>query len=768
MADGDEKKRSDAAEDGVNRTDPIPDQGGRTQQDLKLKKGGAAAVDDALYGAMVSGNEQLVLSRFASLPDGPISDTQVAVLEHARREEEAKAYQARHHKTEEVIAFRRKEKHHEHEMDSALRAVDESKAQLGTASSGEGVPRQASAASDEYGGHTGQNGEYYDRFGGHYDQTGYQSKDGSYTALTGAHYDAKTNTITEPDGKPRDVPPELSSPAGKQGVVKVEAAVVALDSNAPAGKPPTPAAKAAAAGGPGGMLGAMGHLAAATVEQQQVADQVALDLKHQGLALEARNVTRERIAKARAAIDARRQAVEAGMHDFAAETSAVPAVGAAPGPVKPADFTAITEDDAVKKLGHLHTPDLVGKPGTPAEAPSKTENWYADSKGGLYDDQGGYYDKWGGYWDKTGGHWDKDGGYIDKHDGYTYPDGAYLDAKNNYVDKSGNLTLADGTYYKAQPGTDFKAQLMAAAEAGKDWTPPEGLKPDALPTPPLPLTPPSASASLSLPTPAALTDPAQPVAVVSPTQAGSDPAAASTFVPGSLTPGLAGANLQFSSFTAPAAAAPAESCSLYSTFGAFSTFRDVMYDTSDTKFGVIPTLAAASDVAAPAAVKAAPAPAAPKMAKRLYFRFRQPRIVAALVDGQRLRSRDREDAALVRIRGADDAGAAITVAAVGFHPIPAVKDRQLVHAFGLEAAGFGDHPDAPDAVEHDVSGALVLEPAAELELGGRRRGLGAILGRRRGNKERGQQHKGGDRAAHKLRAPGAFLRIRAAGNRNLP
>jgi len=89
--------------------------------------------------------------------------------------------------------------------------------------------KKKSSPVDKYGGHCGSDGFYYDRFGGHYEDCGYEYKDGSFTSRTGAHYDAKSNKILERDGSEREVPPDLRSPKDRKAIVRVDCYLAVRD-----------------------------------------------------------------------------------------------------------------------------------------------------------------------------------------------------------------------------------------------------------------------------------------------------------------------------------------------------------------------------------------------------------------------------------------------------------------------------------------------------------------------------------------------------------
>lgn len=124
--------------------------------------------------------------------------------------------------------------------------------------------------------------------------------------------------------------------------------------------------------------------------------------------------------------------------------------------------------------------------------------WFEDQYG-YWSPDGGYYQKGGdGYWTDDGwyrnsqGEWhDVDGGvykpvtdaegktvynYEDKYGGTQFASGAYQDANYNYVDKDGNLWTGDNfdaepSYKQSDyPDRDFKAEMKAAAAAGKTWS----------------------------------------------------------------------------------------------------------------------------------------------------------------------------------------------------------------------------------------------------------------------------------------------------------
>jgi hypothetical protein len=447
MADENDRRSEDRlAENGPNRTDPIPALGGVTQEQLHLQKNPLTLDNEseALHSAVQAGDEQLVRTHLSAVGNRELSGEEVAALAAVHREAEENAYDAKKEQDDKAEAQEEKREKRERWIE-----LEEARTS-GAADSG-----SDKYDVDAYGGYVNEkDGFYYDSFGGHYDDMGYTFKDGSYTSLTGMHLDAKTGTITERDGTVRECPMDCKTDEQKRALAHMNGQVVAMGH----GRHPhhagdmTDTAKADAARSEGGGLDAMEHLSQGTDREWAMTRHIHDVRKEKGLSDKA-PVTQREYDESADWIERHREYVQKGKAKLSADL-------ADPGTSR---FTALSEAEAVKNIHTIHTPDLVDGKTAAAPSGSSDDKWYADKRGGIFDDEGGYYDTRGGYWSGKGEYYD--------------PKGGYWDTKNNHVDKDGNLTAADGKYYKAQDGIDFRAQLIAAVDTGKDWAPPPGVRP---------------------------------------------------------------------------------------------------------------------------------------------------------------------------------------------------------------------------------------------------------------------------------------------------
>jgi hypothetical protein len=449
---------------GINREDPITALGGVTAEQFTLgtRDTNKDGMSETLYAAVLAGDTQQVAAYLSNINNRPLTEAEMSML--AQAQQHAAEHAAADHKTGDPVrlaaAEEKKEKREEWQAERAARAAEDD-IDAGAAE------KTQPYVIDRYGGYVDAKGDYYDKFGGHYDAdgSGYTFKDGSYMACCGVRYDSKTNKIFNADGtEAKDIPPELSAPSEKKGVVEMEGEIAhrcchggghRQGGHGAAGAPATESAAAQNAANnnikEGGGLEAVTRTPEEARAQRELAVETAKVAKEDGVEVNKAAMTNERLSRAQERIANRRQLHEADYKVFTASLA-----GGAD-PHVPEGYEVVSAKDVAKRLAHSAN-----------KGDTVTGTWYADNKGGYYDDKGGYYDKRGGYFDKAGG--------------YTKSDGTYMDPNNNYVDKKGNLTTADGKYYEARPGVDYREQLKQAATSGTDWKPPTDVEPTNPPT----------------------------------------------------------------------------------------------------------------------------------------------------------------------------------------------------------------------------------------------------------------------------------------------
>lgn len=252
-----------------------------------LHKGNATldSVDSELFSAMMTGNEQLIRSRFAANPDHRLSEAEMAILVQTRHMEEVNTYKALEEAEDKKHLL-----HEEEKAESEFIILSRFMERADQEESGE--PKKDPYAVDDYGGHLDKDGNYYDRFGGHYDTTGYEFKDGSYTSITGDHFDAKTCKITDIHGCTRELPPGLDNAEDAKKVMKADAVISADDAKVKLQDPSKiDAAKAATAPGAAVPPGAPPP---PTELQHETAVATVEILKEKGVAVTETNVRKHR------------------------------------------------------------------------------------------------------------------------------------------------------------------------------------------------------------------------------------------------------------------------------------------------------------------------------------------------------------------------------------------------------------------------------------------------------------------------------------------
>ena len=176
---------------GPNRTDPIPEFGGMTQDQVRMakKSPGLEGIDTDLYNAMMAGDEQYVRSRLGG--DRKLSEAEALILIKTREEEEIHAYEA-----QQAQMLQQKPEDAPTEATDHRSGIEYDKDPSATTGYTSGM--------DPYGGRTSYddngNWEYHDRFGGTYDAFGYTDKDGNLKTVTGTTVDTQGN-ITLSNGK---------------------------------------------------------------------------------------------------------------------------------------------------------------------------------------------------------------------------------------------------------------------------------------------------------------------------------------------------------------------------------------------------------------------------------------------------------------------------------------------------------------------------------------------------------------------------------------
>ena len=181
--------RADAG-GGPNRTDPIPEFGGMTQDQVTMakKSPGLEGIDTDLYNAMMAGDEQYVRSRLGG--DRKLSEAEALILIKTREEEEIHAYEA-----QQAQMLQQKQDEPTEATDLRPRIEYDRDPSATT---------QYTSNMDAYGGRMSYddngNWEYRDRFGGSYDAFGYTDKDGNLKTVTGTTVDTQGN-ITLSNGK---------------------------------------------------------------------------------------------------------------------------------------------------------------------------------------------------------------------------------------------------------------------------------------------------------------------------------------------------------------------------------------------------------------------------------------------------------------------------------------------------------------------------------------------------------------------------------------
>lgn len=393
---------------------------------------------------------------------------------------------------------------------------------LSSASEGE---TSGSAVRDECGGYYAQNGDYYDKYGGHYDDLGYSAKNGDYTSDCGEHWDKKTGKITNADGTERKVDSTVvqeemkKDPNVGKTVVQVDEQFRRRRLGHKPKKPKVDKKKASNTEGGGTPVATPPPSKEDKAKTEIVIEERkanGLDLNGPATAAEMKHAEEIYQWRLKHVNNAREDLSEfivsqsaAGIKPDAAKSATGLGTQSGGNPKKP-KFTAVSKEEAEAALGRLHVPVKEGAhvhtsadhggpadhdhddhgalPGAKAEGEAKPKdqksdnttdgaNWYADSKGGYWDEFGGYYDKDGGYWEADGGYWDKYNVYTDVNGGRTWPDKSYLDPNFNYVDAAGCYYMPDGTQIKPPAGMDFKKQMQEAAAKHEEWHLPEELVP---------------------------------------------------------------------------------------------------------------------------------------------------------------------------------------------------------------------------------------------------------------------------------------------------
>ncbi len=226
---------------GLNQTDPIPQKGGKTKADLKAQSGTLTLenMDDALFGAVQSGDESLVRQRLAG--SGKLTDAEAAILDLAHEEEEARAYASQQAQDAQTADAHRNE-NEEKEFLALLSAYnaynnwsregEESSAPAQVRDLPAGHWTEGDIANSDpdsfrtledprYKKYLDTDGGYHDKSGGHFDvqKRVYEEphgggqyvdgvmvdKDGNYATQGGEKYDIRTHTLTLQGGRSIDM-----------------------------------------------------------------------------------------------------------------------------------------------------------------------------------------------------------------------------------------------------------------------------------------------------------------------------------------------------------------------------------------------------------------------------------------------------------------------------------------------------------------------------------------------------------------------------------